>query len=202
MVEATIRTVDPTVPVKLITASRGKMTRAEPIAALYEKGIVHHVDVFRDLEGQMATFVPGEPSPDPREYYPLPIRAASTRPLPASSEGISPGSHRNSGTIAKLPDRRPRGARYFRFKIPGEDIVVTDAGVGGDHVNAAAPIVHASRRLYFSKKQGPCSCPPIWTNELRSEFERGRWAALSDASHFHPGSARIDFQGSPVTARA
>lgn len=38
MGEATIRTVDPIVPIKLITATRGKMTRAEPIAALYEKG--------------------------------------------------------------------------------------------------------------------------------------------------------------------
>ena len=40
------------------------MTRAEPIAALYEKGVVHHAGVFRELEEQMATFVPGEPSPD------------------------------------------------------------------------------------------------------------------------------------------
>ena len=35
MVEATLRAVDRSVPVKLVHASRGKITRAEPISALY-----------------------------------------------------------------------------------------------------------------------------------------------------------------------
>lgn len=38
--------------------------RAEPIAALYEQDLVHHAGAFPTLEAQMATFVPGEPSPD------------------------------------------------------------------------------------------------------------------------------------------
>lgn len=46
MVEATIRTADPSAPVKMVTASRGKVLRAEPIAALYEQGRVSH---YRDL---------------------------------------------------------------------------------------------------------------------------------------------------------
>lgn len=53
MVESTIRTADANVPVKLVTASRGKHVRAEPVAALYEQGKVSHVGVFRDLEDQM-----------------------------------------------------------------------------------------------------------------------------------------------------
>lgn len=47
-----------------VRASRGKLTRAEPIAALYEQGRVHHVGSFPDLEDQMATWMPGMPSPD------------------------------------------------------------------------------------------------------------------------------------------
>jgi phage terminase large subunit-like protein len=49
---------------KSVTASRGKQTRAEPIAALYEQGRMHHVGAFPDLEDQMSTWVPGQKSPD------------------------------------------------------------------------------------------------------------------------------------------
>jgi predicted phage terminase large subunit-like protein len=56
MVEATIRMLDPDVPFTALRASRGKATRAEPVAALYEQGRVHHVDVFPKLEDQMAAF--------------------------------------------------------------------------------------------------------------------------------------------------
>ena len=48
MVQHTIRTVDNGVPFKEVVASRGKVQRAEPISALYEKGLVHHVSVDRD----------------------------------------------------------------------------------------------------------------------------------------------------------
>lgn len=47
-----------------VTASRGKHTRAEPIAALYQQGRAHHVGVFSKLEDQMTTWVPGAESPD------------------------------------------------------------------------------------------------------------------------------------------
>lgn len=46
-------------PVKKVTASRGKRTRAEPISALYEQGRVHHVGSLAVLEDQMATWTPG-----------------------------------------------------------------------------------------------------------------------------------------------
>ena len=63
MVEATIRNVDRNVPVKTIHASRGKKVRAEPIAALYEQGKVHHCGFLPELENQMAAFT-GEPGND------------------------------------------------------------------------------------------------------------------------------------------
>jgi phage terminase large subunit-like protein len=56
MVEATLRMVDPNVPFTAVRASRGKVTRAEPVAALYEQGRVHHVGAFSELEDQMCGF--------------------------------------------------------------------------------------------------------------------------------------------------
>lgn len=64
MVEFVIRTIDPNVSYKGVHAAKGKITRAEPIAALYEQGRVHHVGMFGPLEDQMTTYVPGEKSPD------------------------------------------------------------------------------------------------------------------------------------------
>ncbi len=64
MVEQIIRTLDPQISYRAVTASRGKQTRAEPIAALYEQGKVHHVGPFELLEDQMCQWVPGEKSPD------------------------------------------------------------------------------------------------------------------------------------------
>ncbi|MEM0945817.1 MAG: terminase family protein [Pseudomonadota bacterium] len=53
LVETVVRQVDPMVSYRAVHASRGKVVRAEPVAALYEQGRVHHVGVFRDLEDQM-----------------------------------------------------------------------------------------------------------------------------------------------------
>ena len=66
MVASTIRAVDPNVPVKLVTASRGKRLRAEPVAALDEQGKIHHVGALPILEDQLCSWVPdaGDPSPD------------------------------------------------------------------------------------------------------------------------------------------
>ncbi len=68
MVEHVIRTTEPTVPFKEVTASRGKVARAEPVAALYEQGRVSHVGSFAELEDQLCMIAPegfsGEGSPD------------------------------------------------------------------------------------------------------------------------------------------
>jgi phage terminase large subunit-like protein len=64
LVEVNIRTVDPTVAYKAVHATRGKLIRAEPVAALYEQGRVHHVGTFPQLEDQMVEWVPGDKSPD------------------------------------------------------------------------------------------------------------------------------------------
>jgi hypothetical protein len=69
MVEITIHQVDPNVPVKLVHASRGKQTRAEPIAAKGEKGEIHHVGKFDALEDELCLWIPGDPSPNRLDAY-------------------------------------------------------------------------------------------------------------------------------------
>lgn len=64
MVEAVIKQVDPNVNVKLVWASRGKVTRAEPIAAIAEQGRDHHVGYFPQLEDELCMWIPGEASPN------------------------------------------------------------------------------------------------------------------------------------------
>lgn len=63
MVKTTIRGIDETVPFKAVRASRGKYARAEPISALYERGLVKHVrnpleGSLNELETQMRTWEP------------------------------------------------------------------------------------------------------------------------------------------------
>ena len=47
-----------------VHAAQGKIARAEPISALYQRGMVHHVGSFPELEDQMCTWTPGQKSPD------------------------------------------------------------------------------------------------------------------------------------------
>jgi phage terminase large subunit-like protein len=64
LIEVVIRTIDKNVAYKKVTASRGKAKRAEPIAALYEQGRVHHVGSFPKLEDQMCQYDPQDDSGD------------------------------------------------------------------------------------------------------------------------------------------
>lgn len=65
MVRSTIQAVDPACPVKKINARESKQARAEPVAALYERGLVHHAGFFGTLEEQLTTWIPDESkSPD------------------------------------------------------------------------------------------------------------------------------------------
>jgi phage terminase large subunit-like protein len=56
MVANTLRSVRQQVPIIEVHASRGKVTRAEPVSAMYEQGRVSHVGSFPTLEDQMVLF--------------------------------------------------------------------------------------------------------------------------------------------------
>jgi len=66
MVDFTLKSVDANLNVKRVHASRGKMARAEPVAALFEQRKCHVVGCLPDLEDQCCVWEPnsGEPSPD------------------------------------------------------------------------------------------------------------------------------------------
>lgn len=60
LVERIVRSIDPTISFKAVRATRGKFTRAEPVAALYEQGKVFHTyKGLETLENQMCTYVSG-----------------------------------------------------------------------------------------------------------------------------------------------
>ncbi len=68
LVEANLRNADRSIPIKLVTASRGKAVRAEPIAHLYARGEVDHAGAFPELEQQATEMTTagfmGQRSPD------------------------------------------------------------------------------------------------------------------------------------------
>ncbi len=69
LVEAVIRIIDKNVSYKDVHASRGKFTRAEPIAALAEQERIHHVGTFPDLEDEQCNWEPGGKSPNRLDAY-------------------------------------------------------------------------------------------------------------------------------------
>jgi hypothetical protein len=56
MVQYVIQTQRPKTPFKMVTASRGKAVRAEPVSALYETGKIRHVGYFPKLEDELSGF--------------------------------------------------------------------------------------------------------------------------------------------------
>jgi phage terminase large subunit-like protein len=59
MAQAVLREADPTIPVIMVRASRGKYIRAEPVAMLYAQGRVKHVGAMPILEDELCDFGPG-----------------------------------------------------------------------------------------------------------------------------------------------
>ena len=96
-----VHQVDPTINVDLVNAGKSKFVRAEPVAALYEQGRVHHLGTrehFAKLEDQMSSFVPHErnqKSPDRMDalvyaVVDLDINSLPTPKRKGIAEGIAP----------------------------------------------------------------------------------------------------------------
>ena len=64
LVERLLRGMDVNIPYRSVRATRGKLVRAEPIAALYEQRRVHHIGYFPELESQLCSYT-GETKPSP-----------------------------------------------------------------------------------------------------------------------------------------
>ena len=64
MVEDVLRQVAPDISYRAVHAAQGKRVRAEPVAALYERGLVHHAGAFPALEDEMCSVIEEGRSPD------------------------------------------------------------------------------------------------------------------------------------------
>ena len=117
MVEATLRVVDDNVAYTAVHATRGKVVRAEPVAALYEQGRIRHIGAFTALEDQMCEFTPdldrSKPKRDPTD--PSSLKGGRPRPTaPMRWCGPSPScSSKRSriGASTRPPGARPRRCR-------------------------------------------------------------------------------------------
>jgi predicted phage terminase large subunit-like protein len=70
MVRHVLHTVDQRAPVRMVHASRGKRTRAEPVASMYEQGKWSHIGSFPELEDQMTAWAPDSAdSPDRMDAF-------------------------------------------------------------------------------------------------------------------------------------
>lgn len=96
IIEDLIRLIDKRVAYRAVHASRGKVVRAEPVAALYEQGKVHHVGMHAKLEDELCTYTPVEPK-SPGRMDAL-VWALSDLMLGVQSTGF--------GSYAPLPSRR------------------------------------------------------------------------------------------------
>jgi predicted phage terminase large subunit-like protein len=83
MVGATIRSVDQNVSFRAVHASKGKVTRAEPVAALFEQDRAHLVGFFPQLEDQCCTYESGSSnSPDRMDAMVWAMTELMNRPRP------------------------------------------------------------------------------------------------------------------------
>jgi hypothetical protein len=144
MVRFVIRAADANVPVQAISASRGKVLRAEPVSALYEQGLVHHVGRFALLEDQLCAFTTqgyrGEGSPDHADALVFAISELMLKdPAPIiefyrlQSEGRKPGDDQTPPGPS-LDERMV--ATFIKLKPP--HAVSGVHGVSGTYYVAAA----------------------------------------------------------------
>ncbi|MBQ9803634.1 MAG: DNA-packaging protein [Lentisphaeria bacterium] len=65
LISALLTGLNSALPFKAVRASRGKIIRAEPVAALYERNLVHHAGYFPELEEEMCSFSPANSTKSP-----------------------------------------------------------------------------------------------------------------------------------------
>src|SRR5262249_2462677 len=152
----TILSADPDVPVKLVSASRGKSIRAQPISILYARGLVHHAGRFPELEDELCAFneggFVGEGSPDRAdaaiwaitdlmvqgfenglgflEFYRRAVEAAENPGRPAAP------SHPPFVDVVPIVQQR-RADPMLTFKVPA-DIGATLFTIVGRQINVGA----------------------------------------------------------------
>jgi phage terminase large subunit-like protein len=144
MVRFVIRAADANAPVQVISASRGKALRAEPVSALYAQGLVHHVGRFAVLEDQLCAFTTagyrGEGSPDHADALVFAITELMLKETAAIIEFYRREVEENKQSAASAPSTS--GARPNEAPV----ILTAPSGISGAHgVSGAYYVVGADR---------------------------------------------------------
>lgn len=105
MVSLTIHTVDKTVPIDIVHASRGKQTRAEPVAAIAEQNRLHMVGYHPMLENELVLWQPGVGMDSPNRFDAM-IWAVTNLAVGA----VGPGSKEWLEALKKL-NKVPQGQK-------------------------------------------------------------------------------------------
>lgn len=152
MVRYVIRAADPHARVEAISSARGKVLRAEPVSALYEQGLVHHVGRFAALEDQLCAFTTqgyrGEGSPDRADA----LVFAVTELMLKEHAAIIEFYRRNvegRGGANKTPEQTARvaaaGGAFVELQAP--------PGISGAHGMSGAFYMVGADRLVAVRKE-------------------------------------------------
>lgn len=155
MVEAVIRAVDPNVPYREVTASRGKVARAEPAAALYEQGKIKHAHRMPELEEQMLAMTSGgfvgDGSPDRLDAAVWALHELFGAPEPAiiawSREEAAKASAPNASPLDiktfTVTLKAPPGASGTLHLMSGRQVSVPADGIISVSPEDSGPLVAA-----------------------------------------------------------
>lgn len=110
LVRMAIQQNDPSVPVVLVSATKGKAQRAEPVVMAYEQGRVKHNGVHSLLEDEMTSWVPGESGYSPNRLDAL---------VWALSGLLGTGGDKLRSQVGEVRVARPSVARNIPGVIPG-----------------------------------------------------------------------------------
>ena len=153
MVRFVIRAADPHAPVRVISASRGKVLRAEPVSALYEQGLVHHVGRFAVLEDQLCAFTTqgyrGEGSPDHADALVFAVTELMLKENASILEFYRRQAHQTvqdrepPRRTIWVPEAEPERALFVRLRAPA-DVSVVHGLSGASYVVGADGMVAVS----------------------------------------------------------
>ena len=152
MVEHVIRTVDQNIPYREVTASRGKVARAEPIAALYEQGRVKHAVSMLPLEDQMLAMTgsgyAGDGSPDRLDAAVWALTELMSEPEPGiigfarmeALKATAPRANLNDTSTFTVTMKAPPGAAGTLHLMSGRQVLVPSDGLVAMTVDDSEPM--------------------------------------------------------------
>ena len=151
---------------KAVTATRGKIVRAEPIAALYEKGFIHHVGEFPEAEEELCSYVAGNKSPNRLDaivwlFWELMLKAGVLGLVDYFAKGRAEAELKNLEKISTSPMVKPSIGESTLRCPECDSVTITDLS-GGE-----------KRCQICGKQFWPEGKKPNVARSLRSTFLKG-----------------------------